>query len=236
MPSFFPYRFCPLGDSAVVAVFGDTIEDALNRHVIALCKKMQDLSPAFVTDLLPAYSSLTVFYDIHVVQQIKPGYISGYDYVCHYLENIFKQGVDTAVTEEETVVRIPVCYEDEFAPDMQELAKIKQLSTNEIVQLHSAKKYRVYMIGFLPGFAYMGKVEEAIAVPRKKLPQPVRAGSVGIAGEQTGIYPLSSPGGWHIIGRTPVKLFNTTGNDPVLLKAGNIVQFYPISRYEYKHY
>lgn len=236
MPSPFPYIFFPLGDAAVVIVFGNTMDESLNKYIIRLCNHLKKQQQDFITDILPAYSSLSVFYDLSILQPVKPAYISGYDYICNYVETIIQQDVVAASAHEETLIKIPVCYEGEFAPDIELLAKQKQLSVNEVINLHTSTQYSVYMIGFLPGFAYMGAVNEKIATPRKNLPQKVTAGSVGIAGMQTGIYPIDSPGGWNIIGRTPVQIFNATRKDPVLLKAGNIVQFYPISLHEYKHY
>ena len=127
-------------------------------------------------------------------------------------------------------IEIPICYDPSLAPDLFKLAEERKLAPEIVVHLHSGKPYRVYMIGFLPGFAYMGKVDERITMPRKNNPSiEVPAGSVGIAGEQTGIYPVNSPGGWNIIGQTPMRLFDARNNDPVLLKAGDEVQFVPIT-------
>ena len=131
------------------------------------------------------------------------------------------------------LVRIPVCYDDEFAIDLRWIAEQKNLTREEIVHLHSSRQYRVYMLGFLPGFPYMGEVNEKIVVRRKPEPKQILAGSVGIAGKQTGIYPLNSPGGWQIIGRTPRKLFDQDALLPVSLNAGDQVEFYPISKEEF---
>ena len=130
---------------------------------------------------------------------------------------------------------IPVCYDDEFAIDLPWIAEQKNLTREEIVLLHSSRQYHVYMLGFLPGFSYMGEVDERIVVPRKPEPLPISAGSVGIAGKQTGIYPLNSPGGWQIIGRTPLKMFNKDNDEPCLLKAGDSVEFYSITIDEFNH-
>jgi inhibitor of KinA len=133
----------------------------------------------------------------------------------------------------ECVIKIPVCYDEEFATDIYQLSNAKNISPEEIVAIHTAKSYKVYMLGFLPGFVYMGEVDERIATLRKIQPIPIAAGSVGIAGIQTGIYPLASPGGWQIIGRTPLKLFNAGREEPVLLKAGDTIQFYSISKEDF---
>jgi inhibitor of KinA len=132
------------------------------------------------------------------------------------------------------VVRIPVCYDLPYAMDLALLASQKGLTTEAVIDKHLARVYRVYMIGFLPGFSYMAGVDEQLVVPRKPKPVPVQAGSVGVTGSQTGIYPVNSPGGWYIIGRTPVKLFNASAELPVLLNAGDQVRFYRISKEEFE--
>jgi inhibitor of KinA len=137
--------------------------------------------------------------------------------------------------DEAREIQVPVCYSGRFAPDMQLLCKQKGLSTEEVVHLHCSRIYRVYMLGFLPGFTYMGKVDERIAIERKERPRSeVPAGSVGIAGVQTGIYPMDSPGGWQIIGRTPLQLFTKQSEHPVLFAPGDRVKFYSISENEFK--
>jgi inhibitor of KinA len=130
-----------------------------------------------------------------------------------------------------------VCYAERFALDLEELVQQKHLSKQEIIQLHTSITYRVYMIGFLPGFAYMGEVDEKIAMPRRQQPRTaVPEGSVGIAGAQTGIYPFTSPGGWNIIGRTPLKLFDKDKEEPTFFKPGDEVTFYSITEDEFAHY
>lgn len=129
--------------------------------------------------------------------------------------------------------RIPVCYEGPYAPDLADVARQQELSVQEVIGLHTAGVYRVYMIGFLPGFPYLGTLDERLEVPRKKRPVPVAAGGVGIAGRQTGIYPLNSPGGWSIIGRTPIRLFDPAADPPVRLQTGDLVEFYPIPTEEF---
>jgi len=134
-------------------------------------------------------------------------------------------------------IKIPVCYAEKYGLDLNEISKQKKISISEIIQLHTAKKYRIYMIGFLPGFAYMGEVDKQIAITRKAQPRiNVEGGSVGIAGMQTGIYPLDSPGGWQIIGKTPLKLFDKEKDHTVLLQPGDEIEFYPITEDEFKNY
>jgi inhibitor of KinA len=128
------------------------------------------------------------------------------------------------------LIRIPVCYAEAYAPDLASLAALHGISSEEVIAIHSAARYRVYMIGFLPGFPYMATVDKKIQTPRLAKPRTrVSAGAVGIAGAQTGIYPSDSPGGWQLIGQTPLKLFDVAKDNPVLLQPGDEVQFYPIS-------
>jgi inhibitor of KinA len=129
--------------------------------------------------------------------------------------------------------KIPVCYNLNFAPDIKTLADSKNLSVEEVIQLHTSGTYKVYMLGFLPGFAYMGEVNEKMIIPRKPQPVNVEQGSVGIAGKQTGIYPLASPGGWQIVGRTPLKLFDAAKEEPTLFKIGDKIHFFPITENDF---
>jgi inhibitor of KinA len=142
----------------------------------------------------------------------------------------------TINNEETRLITIPVCYEAEFAPDIEALATQKNIAVEEVIRIHSSGEYRVYMLGFLPGFCYLGEVDERIVVSRKPQPQTVVAGSVGIAGKQTGIYPMASPGGWQIIGRTPLKLFDAQKEQPALLMAGDRIRFTSITKNEFASY
>jgi len=181
-----------------------------------------------VLDLIPAYSSLTLVYDLATLIKKNPGQ-SVYAMMESQLQEAVRLvALDTGIVSNK--VNIPVCYDPSLAPDLVELAASHQLTVEEVIQLHTAETYRVYMIGFLPGFAYMGSVDERIRTARKTSPRTkVPAGSVGIAGEQTGIYPLDSPGGWQLIGQTPLQLFDATQTDPCLLQPGDEVQFSSIS-------
>ena len=136
-------------------------------------------------------------------------------------------------SSESRLIKVPICYDEEFGIDLDRIAKEKKLSKEEIIQLHTGKKYKVYMLGFLPGFPYMGAVDEKIAMPRKAQPIMVTGGSIGIAGKQTGIYPFTSPGGWNIIGITPLRLFDQSKDEPTLLRTGDLVEFYSISKDEF---
>lgn len=226
------YHIYPLGDAALTIEFGSQINVSVNREVISRFNQLKEQPLAGMIEAVPAYCSLTIYFDITKRYSITPVGVTIFDQckkeVEEYLDRPVEQWPDQA-----ELVRIPVCYEKEFAPDAAWLAAQKNLSVEELIKIHSDGIYRVYMLGFLPGFTYMGEVDERIAIPRKPQPQSTAAGSVGIAGRQTGIYPLLSPGGWQIIGRTPVKLFDITKEEPVLLKAGDSVQFYPITSHDF---
>jgi inhibitor of KinA len=225
------YRIFPLGDSAITVDFGNIIDEITNKKVLALFKQLSADPLAGMIEAVPAYSSLTVYYDVFSTSKTLNAAKSVYEFMAGKLEERLKQPIETN-SEAPGVVDIPVCYENEFAPDIEQLAKEKNISVEEVILIHSSKQYRVYMLGFLPGFSYMGEVDERIAVGRKSQPRQVAAGSVGIAGKQTGIYPSASPGGWQIIGRTPLKLFDAE-HGSTLLKAGDTVQFISISQNDF---
>ena len=233
MNLYHPYTIFPLGDSAVTVDFGNVIDDGVNKKVLQLYHQITEAPIPFITDLIPAYSSLTIFYDIHLINTSQH---TAFDAMTACIEKI----AQTKTKEFELtkrVIAVPVCYEEKCALDIYEIAYQKNLSVEEIIQLHTSKTYRVYMLGFLPGFAYMGDVDDRIAVPRKIKPRiNVEAGSVGITGKQTGIYPLHSPGGWQIIGRTPLKLFSKDAEHPVLFQPGDEVNFYSITEDEFADY
>lgn len=229
------YSIFPLGDAALTIELGNVIDEKINAEVLQLFNFLKTLCLPYVVDIVPAYSSVTVFYNaIYVLQ--KGCTTTAFEAVANELTTKIAEKA-TIPQPQERVLRVPVCYAPAFAPDIQEVAAQTKLSIQEVIQLHTAPTYRVYMIGFLPGFAYMGKVNERIAVPRKAQPRTViEAGSVGIAGGQTGIYPLPSPGGWQIIGKTPVHLFNKVAAHPVFFRAGDSVIFYSITEDEFKNY
>ena len=230
-----PYRIFPSGDASITLDFGNTINETINKEVIAKFKQLQIHPLPFMIEAVPAYSSLTVYYNVVAIKKKITGGLTAFEWIRQQLEERWQQPVPDQVTTTR-LVNIPVCYEKEFALDAEKLTRIKNISIDEMIRIHSASSYRVYMLGFLPGFAYMGEVDEKIAMPRKKQPQPIEAGSVGIAGRQTGIYPMASPGGWQIIGRTPLQLFDPEREEPTLLKAGDTVRFYSISKDEFNNY
>lgn len=221
----------PLGDSALTITFGSIINEEINYKVHALFALIKQKNDVAIKDVIPAYASLTIVYDVLEAKKFSKG--SAYTYV-HSLADKALGNLSILEKGESRQVEVSVCYDVSFGFDLEEMSNQKNISTEEIIQLHLSKSYRVYMIGFLPGFAYMGSVDEQIVTPRKDAPRTkIPAGSVGIAGEQTGIYPLDSPGGWNIIGRTPIKMFDTDAKDPCLLLPGDMVKFNSISLEEF---
>jgi inhibitor of KinA len=215
-----PYRIFPLGDTALTIDFGNCINESVNREVITRFYDFKQQSFPGMIEAVPAYSSITIYYDpIRLKKKMPAGYLIS-DWVKETIEQRLEQPVAEQVVNER-LVKIPVCYDPVFAPDSQHLASAKDISGEELIRLHSSRNY-------------MGEVDERIAIPRKPQPVNVVAGSIGIAGKQTGIYPLDSPGGWQIIGRTPLKLFDSEGEGSTLLQTGDTVQFYPISKDEFE--
>ncbi len=217
-------RIVPAGDSVVIVELEERIDPVVNAKAIAIAEAVQTRHLAGVLDVVPTYRSVAVYFD-----PLRTDYDALYALLERQAEDASS---DTAI--ERTPLRIPVCYGSELGPDLDAVAAFASLSPDEVVRLHSSRPYRVFMLGFVPGFAYMGIVDERIAAPRHATPRVrVPAGSVGIAGVQTGIYPAETPGGWHIIGRTTVKPFDAERAEPFLLKAGDAVLFYPIDRAEF---
>jgi inhibitor of KinA len=214
---------------------GNSINEALNQKALAMQRWLLDHPFEGMKDCLVAYSSLTVLYNPVVIKKYYNPETTIFVWVADLLQQAFNKSVQTKPVARE-LIHIPVCYDNEYGIDLADLARQKQLTEQEVVTLHTEPIYNVYMIGFLPGFSYLGEVNEKIAVPRKQTPAPVTAGSVGIAGSQTGIYPLNSPGGWQIVGRTPLKLFDPFAPEPVKLQAGDRVQFYAITKKEFEEY
>lgn len=230
-----PYSILPVGDSALVIDFGNVIEEHVNRKVSAIAHAFKEAAIEGIKDVVPAYSSVTVHYDITKV--VKPGSIrSAFETLKDKAEKLLLKHTEHS-TQQIRKLKIPVCYTSKYGWDLDDIALHAKITIEEVVKLHTSRTYRVYMVGFLPGFAYMAEVDERIALPRKSEPrQQIPEGCVGIAGKQTGIYPLTSPGGWQIIGRTPVKLFDKNKADPVLFAAGDEVEFFSITEDEFDNY
>lgn len=221
-----PARYLPFGDAALVVEFGDTISLEINRRVVALDSAILKAEIRGVEELVPTYRSLLVRYD--------PLKIS-YEQLVFRVRDLEENLKDSHVKMEGRKVVVPVVYGGEYGPDLGHVAQFHGLTEEQVVRLHSEREYRVYMIGFVAGFPYLGEVADEIATPRLETPRlKVSAGSVGIAEKQTGIYPCEAPGGWQIIGRTPIRLFDPWQQPPTPLNSGDTVKFKPILEAEYK--
>jgi KipI family sensor histidine kinase inhibitor len=219
-------RYLPFGDSALLVEFGNTISLETNRKVIALNDAILGAEIEGVEEVVPTYRSLLVRYD-----QLK----IRYEQLVFHVQTLEKTPKETRTKKEGRRIVIPVVYGGAYGPDLSHISELHGLTEEQVVKLHSEREYRVYMIGFVAGFPYLGEVADEIATPRLETPRlKVPAGSVGIAEKQTGIYPCEAPGGWQIIGRTPLKLFDPLQQPPALLSSGNIVRFKPISEMEFK--
>jgi inhibitor of KinA len=226
------FKIYPISESAVSLEFSDRINLDTHKKIMQYQSCLQAANmPGFI-ECVPAYTSLTVYFDLLKVHQSKLMGESALQKVSNFLRSIV--GDKNLKGLFKKVVNVPVCYDKEFGLDLVELSQTKNISIDEVIHLHVNKEYTVYMIGFTPGFPYMGEIDERLvclrkANPRKKVP----AGSVAIAGRQTGIYPFDTPGGWQIIGRTPTQLFSSEKNPPAQLQAGMVVKFVPINRQEF---
>jgi inhibitor of KinA len=218
-------RIVPMGDRALVVEFGDAADQALSSHIAAVAQHLREAALAGVLDVVPTYTTLAVHYDPAAVADGD----SPYDTLAGQVETWL--GTESAgSTVQGRLIEIPVCYGGRFGEDLEALAGRHGLLPEEAVRLHSATRYYVHMLGFVPGFAYLGGLDERLATPRRDVPRAkVPAGSVAIGGGNTGIFPLETPGGWHLIGRTPLRLFTPGMEPPCLLNAGDSVHFVPIS-------
>jgi inhibitor of KinA len=224
----FPYTISPLNEAALLVSFENIIDEAVNKKVIALRQLFAGNHFKGFVETVPAYASLAVFYDAGTVRKYHTAGNTVFDFVKTFTEQLLRKLDDTTPEIPTAIITIPVYYNGD---DLAFIANDHQLQEAEVVHIHTAKIYRVFMIGFLPGFTYMGSVDERIATARRSSPRiKVHAGSVGIAGFQTGIYPLDSPGGWQLLGQTPIKIFDKQKDNPCLLQAGDNVQFISISK------
>ncbi|HEX3702810.1 MAG TPA: 5-oxoprolinase subunit PxpB [Vicinamibacterales bacterium] len=217
-------RIVRAGDSVLIIELEERIDPTVNARALAVADAVQARRLTGVLDVVPTFRSVAVYFD---------PLRTDYDALHALIEREAAEANPDASLAP-TPLRIPVCYGGDLGPDLEAVAAFASLSPDDVVRLHSEGTYRVFMLGFVAGFAYMGIVDARIAVPRHSTPRVrVPAGSVAIAGVQTGIYPAETPGGWHVIGRTTVKPFDAARADPFLLKAGDAVQFYSIDRAEF---
>ena len=212
------------GDSSILLQFGNTIDPAINRKIAATVQLMREQHINGVTDVIPAFCSLLINYDPRVIS---------YEQIKRRMEALVKIDV-TAGDTRKRVFEIPVCYGGEYGPDIQNIADHAGLSVEEVIQIHTSRDYLIYMLGFLPGFTYQGGLDERIHTPRLANPRiRIPAGSVGIGGSQTGIYPMDSPGGWQLMGMTPVKTYDPDREVPILVEAGDYIRFVAIDEDEF---
>lgn len=212
------------GDRAVFIEFANKISPEINRKVHIMVSAIEKKKIEGVIEIVPTYRSLSIYYDPLKIE------------ITNLLEKLgkIKNSSEEIKIPSPRIIEIPTVYGGEYGPDLEFVAKHNSLSQEKVIKIHSGRDYLVYMFGFSPGYTYLGGMDERIATPRLKTPRvEVAAGSVAIAGKQTGIYPLKSPGGWRIIGRTPLKLFNIDKEPPVPFLPGDYLKFTPISAKEY---
>ncbi|WP_186580768.1 5-oxoprolinase subunit PxpB [Aquibacillus kalidii] len=221
--------YFPLHEGAVMIDFGKTINRETNKKILQLAKVLKDQPFHGFIEAVPAYTTLTVYYDPII------GESQSFTKICSWIEN-YLDNLPLDDTSANTI-NIPVCYDLAYAPDIEEVARTNNLTVKQVVKYHTEIIYHVYFLGFSPGFPFLGGLNPKLATPRKSNPRiKINAGSVGIAGNQTGIYPSDSPGGWQIIGRTPKSLLQIEKNPPTLLQPGDNLSFYAISKDEFEQW
>lgn len=217
-------RILTAGDSSLLIEFGKIISPDINRKIAVTVQLIKAQQTPGVVDIIPAFCSLLINYDPRVIS---------YEEIRDRMQTILKIDVKADAARKK-IYEIPVCYGGEFGPDLDNIAQHAGLSPGEVIQIHSSRDYLIYMLGFLPGFCYLGGLDERIHTPRLANPRlKISAGSVGIGGSQTGIYPLDSPGGWQLMGMTPVKTYDPQREVPILVEAGDYIRFIPIDKDEF---
>ncbi|WP_234122705.1 5-oxoprolinase subunit PxpB [Clostridium hydrogenum] len=228
--------FC-ISETAILVQFGNEIDRSIQIKVKAFADYIDEKPFEGMIESISAFTSVTVIYD---PVKVRKAYGRSNQFAYEIVQSEINKILNNIVTEsngKSRIVEVPVCYGGKFGPDLEYVAAYNKISMEEVVKIHSEGEYLVYMIGFAPGFPYLGGMPEKISAPRRKSPRTeIPKGSVGIAGMQTGVYPISTPGGWQLIGRTPLELFRPKHRIPSLLKAGDIVKFIPISNEEYEAY
>jgi inhibitor of KinA len=220
------FHYIPSGDSSVIIKAGTAISADINRTVRKLLVRIENENIDGITDFIPSYSELMICYDASVISFKK---------LLDTLRSL-EDNIDDIELPESSIIWIPVLYGGESGPDLSEVAHFNNLSTEEVINIHISVKYLVYMLGFTPGFCYLGGMDPRIATPRKETPRvKIPAGAVGIADKQTGIYPVESPGGWQLIGNTPLRLFDPAGKPEFLINAGDYIQFYQVDEDHYRN-
>lgn len=226
------YHIYNIGDHALVVDGGDKIDPGIHSQMVQLAHFIQEKSLPGVKDLIVAYASLTIYYDPFPLKNHFQIQSTVFEWFSHWIQ----QTLQSLKTEHLSVGRkfnIPVCYGNDFGKDLEKVAVALQVVPQKIIEEHISMSYMIYMIGFIPGFPYMASLPTTLHTARKSVPETVPAGSVAIAGAQTGIYPVESPGGWNIIGRTPLSIFNKEAATPVFWQPGDEVQFHRISEAQF---
>ena len=233
----------PLGDSALIVRVRERFEDAPDQtltEVLRTFRRLQDAAIPGVIELAPAYTTVAVFFDPIVVANAAPKLDQALDWLMELVREIVAGGANRgrrvrSTRSDARSIEIPVCYDPEFALDLDHVASQAKLTPTKVVDLHSRLEYRVSCIGFVPGFPFLAGLPKELSTPRRATPRKeIPAGSVAIGGAQTGIYPLRSPGGWNLIGRTPLRLFDPEKTPPAFLRAGDRVRFRAITRDEFE--
>ena len=222
------FKIVQVSETCALIEFGNKISEDISKKIRIFCEYLDHKSFYGLVEYIPYFSSVSVLYD-----PIKVRGKESFKFIKDKLENILWE-LDFSYDYPEHIVEIPVCYGSKYGPDIEHVAEINNISVDDVINIHSSGKYLVYMIGFAPGFPYLGGMSEKLFTPRRKTPRlSIPKGSIGIAGMQTGIYPIETPGGWQIIGQTPITLFDLRRENKTLLKCGDIVKFYPISCEEF---
>ncbi|RAP25832.1 Allophanate hydrolase 2 subunit 1 [Brevibacillus laterosporus] len=232
-----PVQILPLGDAAVLVQFKSVGNESAEIYqlVQAFASHIEQHPFPGMIEFVPAFTSVAIYYDPVTVKQIsnqKPE-STAYEIVLNNVRRLLA-GQTSQLEVHTRLIEIPVCYGGEYGPDLEEVAKYHQITPEEVIRIHTSAMYKVFMIGFAPGFPYLGGMSAELATPRRASPRlQIPMGSVGIGGEQTGVYPIVTPGGWQLIGRTPLALFRPKQNPPSYLQAGDTVHFRPIIQQEY---
>jgi inhibitor of KinA len=227
-------RFTPLGDRAVMITLGATIDEATHRLVRSASVRIDQRPPVGFVDQVPAFTSIAVHYDPLIAAEgtSETPYARVVDDLTAALDGLTAERLPPA-----RVVEIPVCYGGTLGPDLEDVARAHEITADEVVRIHTSGDYLVYMVGFMPGFAYLGGLPTKLATPRRTTPRTVvPAGTVGIGGSQTGVYPLDSPGGWNLIGKTPLAVFDITRPQPALLATGDRVRFRAVTESDFRNW
>jgi KipI family sensor histidine kinase inhibitor len=216
------YLIC--GDSALNIEFGNEISEEINKKIRVAAALIENREISGISEVVPTYRSLMIHYDPLIIE---------YEELISILKWI-EENIKNVELYSPEIIEIPVLYGGQYGPDIENVVMHNKLTVEEVIKIHTSAEYLIYMLGFTPGFPYLGGMDKRIATPRLHSPRTkIPAGSVGIAGEQTGIYPVQSPGGWQLIGSTPIELFNPDSENPILLKSGNHIVFKSIDEEEY---